>query len=370
MRVTNVELLRFIRRNVVFMTALRHNDLRAAFAIFMAAVALAVLGGCASPKVSSPQEMAAFETAGPILPQVDAEQLVLAKRMSGEYHVVAGDVLAIQVPALAKAAADPDLSGSVETVSTRVDRQGKIALPVVGEIAAAGKTLTQIEDAVAELYFPKFLKRRPVIVAKVGDFQTIDVTVIGAVRNPGLYELKSNEHSLVAALMKAGGVIETGATAIRVRSAAEDGSQVVTLPVKGLNTPFADVAVKPGDTIEVERLEPQFITVLGLVNRPGAFPYQPGAKHTLGTALASAGGINDVADPKFVRVYRQAADGQLVYATFPINNELARSDESVNVQLKPGDVVAVEHTGATRMRTLVAQMVRFSTGVVYDLNQE
>jgi hypothetical protein len=71
-----------------------------------------------------------------------------------------------------------------------------------------------------------------------------------------------------------------------------------------------------------------------------------------------------------VRVYRQGADGQLVYATFPINNDLARSDESVNAVLKPGDVVAVEHTGATRMRTLVAQMVRFSTGFVYDLNQE
>ena len=337
-----------------------------AFAVIASLLAV----GCASPKLSTPQELSAFESAGPIQPELDGEQLVLAKRASGEYHIVPGDVLQIQVPSLAKAAADPDLSGSVETVSTRVDREGNIALPVVGEVAAGGKTLTQVEGAVAELYFPKFLKRRPVIVAKVGEYQTIDVSVVGAVKNPGLFELRSHEHSLVAALMKAGGVVETGATVIRVRSASEQGGKVVTLPVKGLNTPFADVAVNAGDTIEVERLEPQFITVLGLVNRPGAFPYQPGARHTLASSLASAGGVNDVADPKFVRVYRQASDGQLVYATFPINNDLARLDDSAHIVLKPGDVVAVEHTGATRMRTLVAQMVRFSTGVVYDLNQE
>jgi polysaccharide export outer membrane protein len=303
-----------------------------------------------------------------VQPEVDLAQLTLAQRTGGEYRVVAGDVLAIQVPSLAKAAVDPDLSGSVETISTRVDREGNIALPVVGEVAAGGKTLTQIEEAVAELYFPKFLKRRPVVVAKVGDYETIEVAVVGAVRNPGQFELRSNEHSLVAALMKAGGIVDTGATAIRIRPAAEQAGRVVTLPVKGLNTPFVDVRVSAGDTIEVERLEPQFITVLGLVNRPGAFPYQPGARHTLASALASAGGINDVADPRFVRVYRQASDGQLVYATFPINNDLAKLDTSADIVLKPGDVVAVEHTGATRMRTLIAQMVRFNTGVVYDLN--
>ena len=348
-------------------------------AAFVVAIVLLgiVGGGCASPKVSTPQELAAFESAGPIQPEVDSEQLQLAKRSTGEYLVVPGDVLAIQVPSLAKAAADPDLSGSVETVSTRVDRDGNIALPVVGQVQAAGKTLTQIEDAVAELYHPKFLKRRPVIVAKVGEYETIEISVVGAVRSPGQYELRSNERSLVAAIMKAGGVIETGATAIRIRPAvavpAGEGSlaaKVVTLPVRGLNTPFADVQVNAGDTIEVERLEPQFLTVLGLVNRPGSFPYQPGAHYTLASALAQAGGINDVADPRFVRVYRQGPDGQLVYATFPINSDLAKLDNSANVILKPGDVVAVEHTGATRMRTLIAQMVRFNTGIVYDLAQD
>ena len=346
---------------------------RSFFSLGTAALFTAIVAGCATPKVSTPQELAAFEDAGPIVPELDADQLVLAQRAGGEYRVVPGDVLAIQVPSLVKAAAEPDLSGSVEIVSTRIDREGNIALPVVGQAAGAGKTLTQIEDAVAELYFPKFLKRRPVIVARVGEYETIEVAVVGAVRNPGQYELRSNEHSLVAALMKAGGIVESGATAIRIHSTTvtdQGAAKVVTLPVKGLNTPFADVAVNPGDTIEVERIEPQFITVLGLVNRPGAFPYQPEARHTLAWSLAQAGGINDVADPKFVRVYRQAVDGQLVYATFPINSDLAKLDTSANVLLKPGDVVAVEHTGATRMRTLIAQMVRFNTGVVYDLAQD
>ena len=51
-------------------------------------------------------------------PELDGEQLVLAKRASGEYHIVPGDVLQIQVPSLAKAAAvtkrPPPLEGRLE----------------------------------------------------------------------------------------------------------------------------------------------------------------------------------------------------------------------------------------------------------------
>jgi len=66
------------------------------------------------------------------------------------------------------------------------------------------------------------------------------------------------------------------------------------------------VAIKDGDTIEVERLDPVTFSVTGLVQKPGAFPYLPGRKVNLMQALAEAGGLNDKADPQFAKVYRQA----------------------------------------------------------------
>ncbi len=49
----------------------------------------------------------------------------------------------------------------------------------------------------------------------------------------------------------------------------------IVLPVKGLNIPFADVVLRNGDSVIVERFREPLITVVGLVNRPGNFQYPP-----------------------------------------------------------------------------------------------
>ncbi|MCK4851200.1 MAG: SLBB domain-containing protein, partial [Phycisphaerae bacterium] len=149
-------------------------------------------------------------------------------------------------------------------------------------------------------------------------------------------------------------------------------AEPLVLPVKGLNIPFADVVLAGGETVEVERLDPPVFMVTGLVKRPGPFPYPPSASYTLSQALAFAGGVDEKIDPRYAKVYRRDAEGRVVSCVFKITGN-GQIDTS-RLLIKPGDIVAVEHTQRTRTRQAMANMFRISTGMVvgatYDLNPD
>lgn len=101
-------------------------------------------------------------------------------------------------------------------------------------------------------------------------------------------------------------------------------------------------------------------TVLGLVRTPDAFPYPPDVRYNLMEALAFAGGLNMVADPRYVTVYRQAAGGEVVTAYFDVAS--ASIDNAYNIAIKPGDVIFVAQTLQTRTNTFFSDVFRFGVG--------
>jgi protein involved in polysaccharide export with SLBB domain len=167
--------------------------------------------------------------------------------------------------------------------------------------------------------------------------------------------------SLVTALMKAGWVGSESSMVIRIRSAEGAAKAPVTLPVKGLGIPFADVALASGDTVEVEQRPLEEFTVIGLVNRPGVFPYPPTAKYSLMQAVATGGGLNMAADPQYAKIYRQTAEGRLVALTFDLRNS-AGDKAAALITIKPGDVVAVEETPYTWTRVVLTQILHLYAG--------
>ena len=331
------------------------------------AVLTGIAAGCGGPALSTPAELAAFETAGPIQLSVDLDRLVQARIPPGPYRVVPGDQLTLAMPTIVQAVStteegDPNRSWREPSpFACRVDASGTIALPEVGELAAAGKTLDEIESAVIAAYYPKFVTKRPSVMARVSRHRTVRTSIIGAVEKPGVYELRSDELSLIAVLMKAGGIAADGAQVIRILRPGTSGrATALALPVRGLNIPFADVALAGGETIQVERFKSRLFTVMGLVKKPGAFEYPVDQTYHLVQALAFASGIEDTADPRYVRVYRQDAGGQIVAATFRIGDE--HWAEAGRIPIKPGDVVSVEHTFRTRTRTTLDNLFRASFG--------
>jgi polysaccharide export outer membrane protein len=325
------------------------------------AVLVLLVTACAAPTfLPDEEQLARFLAAGPIVPELDRDALLREVRPAGHYRVAVGDLLEVHAP--------PALFASVSEQGAatgrhlmRVDAEGRCQLPLGVAVDAAGRTLIEIEEAVTSAVHPRFLVDRPAIVVRVVEHATVPVTVVGAVEQPGIHPLRSDQMTLYGALSAAGGILKSsnlvvGAGMIMVRRPGDDVEEPVFLPVKGLNIPFADVALHGGETVEVVRFEPDTFSLVGLVRDPGAFEYPPEVRYNLMQALAVAGGVDTFADPRYATVFRKDASGEILPATFEIQgNGLVTAS---TLQVKPGDVIVVGHTAASWTRALVRELFR------------
>lgn len=127
-------------------------------------------------------------------------------------------------------------------------------------------------------------------------------------------------------------------------------------PAYVVNLPMVVCEVKKYQS-ENERV----FAVVGLVNKSDVFPYPPDVQYNLTEALAFAGGLDMVANPRYVKVYRQGADGEVVSATFGVDKKSLA--DAYNVVIKPGDVVYVDHTFRTRVNKFLADVIHITFGV-------
>jgi len=325
-------------------------------------LAILLLGGCGQSALSADQ-LAEFEQAKGLQAAVDTDGLKKASLPRGPYKVVADDVLEIFMPLVMADAAGMDRD-KAKPVPCRVGADGAIVLPIAGRVPATGKTLTQIEQEITAAYYPKYVKREPSVMARVSEPHTEKVRVLGAVKEPGVYALRSDEMTLVSAILKAGGIPEGGAASIRIRVSGQEAKEIL-LPVRGLNVPFADVELAGGEEIEIARFCPVGLTVVGLVKKPGFFTTEPDGTYNLAQALAMAGGIDYQANPRYATVCRQAADGRLLSRPVRIDN--ANLSAAAAVALRPGDTVVVENSIETDMRIILLQTLRVSVSAAYSI---
>ena len=373
------------------------------------------LSGC-SDRVRMPtqDQLAAFERAAAIEPTVDMDRIRKAKLSTGPYRVVPGDVLEFTMPSLLRAVTAAEVQAAQTPTRQeapyicRVSNAGTITMPAIGELKdIAGLSLAQIEERIVAAY-ERHVILRPSVFVRVLEYKTVKVYIAGAVEKPGVYTLKSDQMTLVSLLTEAGGIAvpkgerETaaGATIVRIVRAAEQpagrpaepnrpdgenggnsdsvisatvaacdehekdcaGQPAITLPVVGMSIPFQDVSLEEGDTVIVEQVQVPLFTVVGLVNKPGNYEYPPTARYNLMQAIAFAGGLEMVSDPRYATIYRLTPEGSIVRVAFRLveHEELT---EAINISIRPGDVVAIEHTPRTRMNTMLRNMVHFNTGL-------
>lgn len=112
-----------------------------------------------------------------------------------EYRIGAGDLIQIQVFQI------EDLERQV-----RVDNEGMISLPLIGNLKAAGLTRTELENEITRSYGAKFLQD-PQVSVLIQEFTSQRITVSGAVAKPGNYPLEgATQLTLQQALAEAQGV--------------------------------------------------------------------------------------------------------------------------------------------------------------------
>jgi polysaccharide export outer membrane protein len=196
--------------------------------IVIAALLLSIcIAGCGdNVHLPTKLELIEFENASPLSPSIDMDRITKAKIGGGPYRVVTGDALELNMPAIVRLITDKEIVNytTVTPYISRVNPNGNIMLPIVGDIEAAGRTLPQIESDIIDAYYPKHIVTRPSVFARVLEYKTYKVSITGAVMTPGIYSLRSDQMSLVALLMEAGGIIDEGAALIRIVHSDQDES--------------------------------------------------------------------------------------------------------------------------------------------------
>jgi len=119
---------------------------------------------------------------------------------------------------------------------------------------------------------------------------------------------------------------------------------------------------------EQELAQPLF-TVLGLVNRPGNFPYPPRVRYNMMQALGFAGGLDRATDPRYATIYRLTQGGTIASETFAVADvkDTTQLIDTFNTLIKPGDIVFVEHTPRTRTKEFLDRVFRINFGTYWSL---
>ena len=157
-----------------------------------------------------------------------------------DYRLVAGDKLKIEVYK------DPQLS---QPLQVRPD--GKITLPLLGDIPAAGRTALELRDELTTSL--KEYITNPVVTVIVTETMPQVVHVMGEVNSPGAHQMYG-EMTVVQALAAAGGFKDFAKTKdIRIQRRTANGRiQMIKFnykeAVEGNKPPMF---VQPGDTIIV-----------------------------------------------------------------------------------------------------------------------
>jgi polysaccharide export outer membrane protein len=237
---------------------------------------------------------------------------VASETKQTDYVIGNGDLLTIEVFDV------PELSRDV-----RVGETGFISLPLLPEkVRAAGLTASQLQNELAELLRTNQLVSKPQVNITLKERQSQPITVIGAVKNPMVYQAL-RQTTLLEVLSQAGGmasdagniVIVTRAHPVSVASgdaqtqdAAE--SQTFTIRLSDLldtGDPRFNIPLQGGDVITVPHAG--IVYVVGAVGRPGGFVMQNDRDlMTTLKALSLAGGTTQYAKLNEAVILRRNPD--------------------------------------------------------------
>ncbi|MEM9186054.1 MAG: SLBB domain-containing protein [Planctomycetota bacterium] len=386
-------------------------DYRTAVNCLLAAALLQLAAGCQSARYSAaslPADLRAVAATGGN--EIHLPNLAAAATKSTA--ISPGDLLDVRV-----------VSGLEEKVPepqvAQVSPRGDIDLPLIGPVMIAGLQPPDASRAITAAAIERGVYRRPHVTLEVRRQATYQVTVLGAVAEPGVHELPIGACNVLAAIAAAGGLTDEAGTTVEVmrqpgatrlagqpvqqasfrqpasgqagptlktdgRATAEPGAAASTAakPVSAVGAgkpiveridlaqassqaaasgPLGTRHLGDRDVVMVTPRKQRVVHVTGLVHKPDQFELPVDQDVHLLDALAMAGGrTSPLADKVFV--VRQRADGGQP-AMIEASVAKAKRNGAENLILAPGDLVSVESTAATTAADIFQSFFRVSLGL-------
>ena len=185
----------------------------------------------AATRTAAPQDHPSTAAAVPSLPVNTAP----------DYRLQPGDKIHVEVYH------DQDLSPSLQ-----IRPDGKITLPLLGDIAAAGRTSLELRDEIAGSL--KDYITNPVVTVMVLETTPQVVYVMGEVNKPGTLPLVGGRLSILQALAMAGGFTDfANRKDIRILRHGKSGMQTLRFNYKdAIEDSKEPLQLLPGDTVIVK----------------------------------------------------------------------------------------------------------------------
>ena len=255
------------------------------------------------------------------------------ERYATDYKIGAKDLLEISVFGL------DEMNKTV-----RVSEDGRITLPLLGEVEVEGLTKTELEKKLSQLLEEKWLQN-PQVTVFIKEYQSRRVSVLGAVEKPGPYELLGRQ-TLLQLISEAGGLKEDAGDDIIIIRQFQDGTNTslkISIDELFLNGDSRlNIPLEPNDIVNIPAEKTVLIYVFGQVNKPGAMGVKKSNIPTLLQAIAQAGGFSERASKGRVLIKRIGKDGK--ERQIKVNVKDIIKGKRKDVQLLENDVVYVPET--------------------------
>jgi len=257
-----------------------------------------------------------------------------------------------------------------------IGTNGYISLPMVGRLRASGLTVEQLETEIVSRLKPYL--QEPHVSVSVVEFRSQPVSVLGAVANSGVVQLRGHK-TLFEVISEAGGLKNEAGNTIKITRRKEFGpiplasavadrsgqfsvAEVSVKSVMEARNPQENIEVKPKDVVSIPRAE--LIYVIGSVKRAGGFVLNEREHISVLQALSMAEGLDRVASGGNARILR-SSDGASTRTEIPVDVNKILAGKTSDVSMLANDILFIPNSAA-KSATLrgVEAAIQVATGVV------
>jgi polysaccharide export outer membrane protein len=367
---------------------------------------LLVLAGCAAsnsatPAPQTPEPLAVpptpADTSDPAELRVSRlDQLWQSRRTgTGDFPIGPGDVISVYVAGLdlghSSIVENTAMSTGSQTIdqtmvdqgmdstTAKVNSQGFVELPLIGQVHAAGMTEDQLRLALKQR-LQKYMYD-PDVQLSVRSYNSRQVSVTGEVRTPGMYTIVRPNETIRDVIMQAGGTTENAGSRViltpapaklsdlirandsrplpsqndssyagvsdmnplsvpGVSGATLNATYVIDLSKGQTNQRYLNIPLRPGDTVFIP--QSGTVTIVGWVYTPKTLIITPGL--TVLNAISQAGGTLFAADTKNIKILREGAGHET--STVMVNLNQIKEAKAPDILVQANDVIDVSYNAA------------------------
>ena len=252
---------------------------------------------------------------------------------SADYRIGARDLVELKVLEA------PDFDGEL-----RVNDDGVVNHPILGELRIGGRTRSEAIDLITESLEARYIQKgRATVSLDIREVRSRAINVIGAVKNPGELEF-SGRWTLVEALTAAGGLTQSHGNIVHVIRRANGLTDQIEVSLDDLLVradPTVNLPLRANDLVNVPETIDVTLYCLGEVQSPGPLVFKSNERITLLTAIARAGGLTDRAARR-IQIQRQDRSGRTEQIV--VDYRAIVSGRQPDVELRRGDVINVKQS--------------------------